>query len=558
MTGKERDDDGRIPFRIRIGVTGHKDVGHGGLIEAALKEQIRRLYDLFPSPDTEVRLSVVSQLADGADRLVVLDVQAEAEERGHEARLEAILPLHYEDYVAVQKFSDSSREQLDRLLGKAVVQSAPTGRLGDLSGSHGPAYEAAGHQVVARCDVLIALWDGKRSGGKGGTARTLLYAAARSKPCIWISTGAEPLVRDNFDPGQAAPFHREVEERAEGEIDAASGPASYPRDSLEVLRRSFVALDEFNREAVPANFESRLRSELTSRSGVDDWVAAPFVRATTLAARWRSRFAWAARIITLSAALAAAALAVGLSYGEKSEIWSEAEATLFLLALLGIGIIRKAGFHRRWLTYRVLAERLRTAHFLAPTGIDFRRQARLEGVYVDGQATDWVMRAFEEVWDRRPKPPVDLATLAPELLAELKRTLADDWIGKQITYHEQASKRHRHAYLRLAIPIVALFIATIAFAVLHAHHMFENEAIFFSVALPAAGASLGVMLTVNQHQALSERYARMQSDLRVARANILNATPDTLGKASSEAARVIAQETGAWFGSMWFLDIEHP
>ncbi|MDX6609005.1 MAG: hypothetical protein QOF85_930 [Solirubrobacterales bacterium] len=558
MTGKETREDGRIPFRIRIGVTGHKCVSREGQLQMAAREQIRRLYGLFPSPDTEVRLSVVSQLADGADRLVVLEVLAEAAERDHEARSEAILPLPYDDYIAIQKFSVRSREEFDRLLARAVVQSIPTGRLGDRSGSQGPAYEAAGHQLVARCDVLVALWDGKRSGGKGGTAETLVYAAARSKPCIWISTGTEPVVRDNFDHGQASPFHREVEERAKGEIDASSGQIKYSKDSLEVLCRSFAALDGFNREAVPANFESRLRSELTSPSGVDGWVAAPFVRATTLAARWRSRFAWAARIITLSAALAAAALAIGLSYGEKAEIWSEAEAALLLLALLGIGMIRKVGFHRRWLSYRVLAERLRTAHFLAPTGADFRRQARLEGVYVDGQATGWLLRAFEEVWDRRPKPSLDLAELDPERLAEMKRTLADDWIGKQVDYHEQAAKRHRRAYRLLATPIVVLFVATIVFAGLHAHHLFENEAIFFSVALPAAAASLGVMLTVNQHQALSERYARMQSDLTVARSNILVSPVDSLAKASSEAARVIAQETGAWFGSMWFLDIEHP
>jgi hypothetical protein len=79
-----------------------------------------------------------------------------------------------------------------------------------------------------------------------------------------------------------------------------------------------------------------------------------------------------------------------------------------------------------------------------------------------------------------------------------------------------------------------------------------------TIVLPAAGASLGALLTINQHKAQSERYARMIADLAVVRRTLLNANPRTLPQASSEAARVVAQETGVWVGAMWFLDIEHP
>lgn len=552
--------DGRIPFRIRIGVTGHRTLESNALLDATVRKQIRRVYDLLPSANTDVRLSVVSQLADGADRLVVLQVLAEAEERDHEARSEVILPLAYDDYVAVQGFSVPSREEFDRLLAGAVAQSTPGEQRSDTSEARATAYEEAGHQLVARCDVLVAIWDGEPSGGRGGTAETLLYAAARSKPCIWISTDPEREVCDNFDSGRPAPFHREVEELALGTSGPPGDETEHAVKSLEVLRRSFDALDQFNGERVSVDFKSRLEAEIVSADGVADWVAAPFVRATTLATRWQKRFAWSSRLITLSATLAAAMLAVGLSFGTESALWSLAEAGFFVLALLGIVVVHKVGFRHRWLTNRLLAERLRSAHFLAPTGADFRRQARLDAIYVDGQATGWLVRAFEEVWDCRPHKSIDVGSFSPERLAKLKRTLADEWIGEQIDYHAVAARRHRRLHRRHFVPILLLFVATIAFAVLHSlrFHEIENASIFFSVTLPAAAASLGVLLTVNQHRALGERYRRMRSDLSVVRRNILDARADSLVKVSSEAARVVTQETGAWISSMWFLDIEHP
>jgi hypothetical protein len=557
VAGGEALDDGRIPFRIRVGVTGHRTV-EGPNLEAAVREQVRRVYGLLSASHTDIRLSVVSQLADGADRLVVREVLAEARERSHEAHSEVILPLPYDDYIVAQEFTTSSREELDRMLVDAFVQSVAGGSLNGGSVDHGDAYEAAGQQLVARCDVLIALWDGKPSGGTGGTAATLLYAAARSKPCIWVSTEPGFTVRDNLDPKSAAGFHRKVEKRAQVTLASPPLTSEHPDDTREVLHESLKKFEQFNRPRPPRASASRLDSELGPGHSMGAWVAAPFARASTLANRWQTLFGLSSWGIVICATVAAIMLAIALSYGEESTLWSRAEAAFFFLALLGIVVVHKLGVRGRWLTYRVLAEWLRSAHFLAPTGADFRRQARLEGVFVDGQATSWLVRAFEEVWDRRPKPAADVHHLSPERFEALKDTLAEDWIGTQVDYHRGAARRHRRAHQRLVAPIAVLFLATIVFALLHAEHRVENAAIFFSVALPAAGASLGVMLTVNQHQALSQRYARMRSDLIVLRNEVRNATPDSLVKVSSEAARAIALESGGWIGSMWFLDIEHP
>jgi hypothetical protein len=50
----------------------------------------------------------------------------------------------------------------------------------------------------------------------------------------------------------------------------------------------------------------------------------------------------------------------------------------------------------------------------------------------------------------------------------------------------------------------------------------------------------------------------MRSDLEAVRRALLGAEPQTIGRVVSQAAQIIAEENGDWFGAMWFLDVEHP
>jgi len=556
IEAREPEDDGRIPFRLRIGVTGHRTLENEEELAPLVREQVNRVLGLLEAKETTLTLSAVSQLADGADRLVVREVRAVAEGRGEEARVECYLPMPREEYARVQDFEPWSEREFEEMLREATVVREPATGTGH-SDRH-EAYRSAGHLLVGRCDVLIALWDGLPARGRGGTAEIVAWAAARSKPCIWIETGGERGIRDNLDPGRGKAFFEEVQERAQLDPPIRWSPMDHPGETLQSVRTALHSLDEYNREPSPPGFKARLHKERNRPEGLADWVAPPYARATTLAARWRGRFEWTARVITALATLGAAMLGIGLSYGEEAEVWAWAEAAMFAAALIGLLVVRGFGFHRRWISIRVLAEHLRSAHFLALTGADFRRQARLDPVYGGKEPTAWLMRAFEEVWDRRPLHPTPPSELKPDQLKQLKQRLADEWIQGQIGYHEGSRKRHRRWHRIQSACVLFLFVGTIVFAVLHALHTLEHAPVLFSIVLPAAGASLGVLMTVNQHHALSERSASMKSDLGLVRQEILDAPAESLDRVSSDAARTIAQETVAWFGSMWFLDIEHP
>ena len=50
------------------------------------------------------------------------------------------------------------------------------------------AYERAGRYVVDRCDAIIAVWNGEKSRGRGGTAEIVGYAQEKRVPIAWVHT----------------------------------------------------------------------------------------------------------------------------------------------------------------------------------------------------------------------------------------------------------------------------------------------------------------------------------------------------------------------------------
>jgi hypothetical protein len=151
------------------------------------------------------------------------------------------------------------------------------------------------------------------------------------------------------------------------------------------------------------------------------------------------------------------------------------------------------------------------------------------------------------------------ADLPEEEFDRLRRRLANVWIEGQIHFHEEARDQHERLARLLEVLIYFCFFGTIAFAVVRVWTQApRNPTLIFSVTLPIAAGALGVLLTVRQHRALAERYARMRSDLIAVRHALLDADRRSIARVTSEAARVIAEENGDWFGAMWFLDVEHP
>jgi hypothetical protein len=122
--------------------------------------------------------TILSPLAEGADRLVAVEAKALG------ATLGAVLPFPISRYL--EDFpTQASKDDFLALLAEAATIATMPNPPTDEDG-----YLEAGHAVVDRADVMIALWDGLEAKGRGGTADIVEYAVDRGVPVVWIdSTG---------------------------------------------------------------------------------------------------------------------------------------------------------------------------------------------------------------------------------------------------------------------------------------------------------------------------------------------------------------------------------
>jgi hypothetical protein len=198
---------------LRIGVTGHRpDLSKRSdpdlqMIRKFGREILQHISDVFKGiakthshvfdcgvsadcADPVGSLRMISALAAGADQWIAL----EAIELGYE--LQSPIPFSYDEYlldftgdlqsgtIFKSLFSQATATlELDGAvtydsLGKRKVDSA--------------SYESVGRVMLNQSDILIAVWDGKGSRGRGGSGQVVEEALQRGIPVIWIPwTNAE-------------------------------------------------------------------------------------------------------------------------------------------------------------------------------------------------------------------------------------------------------------------------------------------------------------------------------------------------------------------------------
>jgi hypothetical protein len=146
----------------RIGVTGHVILADGTaeLVSASLAQQLR--------PYAGAELRGITCLANGADQLfaqVILALQG---------TYEVVIPAIDYRQCAVER---DNRSAFDELLKRASkVDYMPYDRSGP------EAYMAASEELLNRCELLLAVWDGHPSTGLGDTAAVVRSARKRGLP----------------------------------------------------------------------------------------------------------------------------------------------------------------------------------------------------------------------------------------------------------------------------------------------------------------------------------------------------------------------------------------
>ena len=509
---------------MRVGVTGHRSLQGDHALTAQIDRALDRIQEMAPhAPSTLTRLTVVSPLAEGADRLVACRV---LERTG--AELEVPLPLPKKEYLDDFKTSES-KAQFEKLLKRAVY----VGEL-PLCDSRDEAYEEVGRHVVERSDILIALWDGLPPRGIGGTSRIVSFARERGIPVLWINSQSPYSLTEYLGNGLKNDGLEELDEYNHLSIDEARAD-----------RRIKLETEPLKRTAGGSGVELKTLAPLCA------WNLPFLVRADVLAERCKRRFFWMGDGVAYLAALATVIAAVVAILAANHPRLVLLEVAVLILILLLLYASKRARWHERWIYYRFLAEHFRSQLYLALAGI------REEAVFRQETGHEWLDRATEQVW--RDRPRFD----APEPVPALKVFLAREWIGGQVSYQEKTCRRLEGLQRRLSYATYSLFGVTLLAALAHGIGLgtgidhFSETVIFLAIALPAvAGAiqGVGTQREFERHAVRAKEMCRRLSSLQ----RLMNEASDIshVKRVARAAAALMLSENRDWFVVMEFRDIE--
>lgn len=428
----------------------------------------------------EPQLAIVSALAEGADRMVAEAGLA----RGF--LLDAPLPFPVDVYAGDFPGERELARYRD-LLDKARRTLALPGTLADKPA----AYERVGVTILGISDIVLAIWDGGPAAGRGGTTSMVTAAMGTGLPIIHVDATGTLRPRILWSGFAKMPAHAEtldslpalsLEAGMRRLVDELVRP---PDDATERLHlagylaervRGFNGRIEFPALMAFAGVRRFCRTDLRPkrpRAAAEEHCApAAALLASTrtrtptdtaLAYGWASaiggyfgqvfRSAYVANFVlgALAVAAAAASLLVGSSRG-----LAIGEVLLMAVVILNTWTGRRAGWHRRWIEAREVAERLRVATCmwaLADRPMAFHGE--------EPTWTGWYARAVVRTQGLRPGA-LDAAGLeeARQLLVAL---LAD-----QRSYHLGTAARMKTLERRLESFGLALFIMTAAVALDHA------------------------------------------------------------------------------------------
>ncbi len=557
---------------LTVGVTGHRPARLVGVDTAVLAAQICATLEAFADAaghDRKFRL--VSSLAEGADSIAA----GVALQMGWQ--LDVTLP--FDRVRNAQDFPDSDAlAALDALLLRAdSVFELCSGCLEAEPAS--TAYERAGRVMLAQCDVLLAVWDGKPAQGRGGAAQIVAEAVLQGVPVLHVALadGARPLLLwdrlDEHDVGQhtldtipragleqlprlvahllgdadsgALPRHYRGRRRLTVAVAYAMlmavmavrslRGADFVKADPDIARDALLAGCSATRQATP--FGERLTRVLAPGFGSADASATDFSR--------RFRSAYVANFVL--AALAVVTALVGLALPKSAKpglivIELAIVATILIVTRMG----NKSGWHRSWLSSRQVAEQLRCLAITAQLG-DLRLRANTH------PTTRNVARQLG-----LPNAIADAPYLAA-IQADLGRL-----IDSQIDYLERdASVMHRleHRLHRLG---GLLFLATATICLLYLaaevaimanpawHHIVEPVLIWgtiLSAGFPAIGAAIYGIRMQGDFSGSGERNAALAAELRRVR-QLTQKTPqtyDTLARHAKIVADLMVADLTDWF-----------
>ena len=406
----------RIPFLL--GVVGHRDLVAGEM--PAIRAAVRALLEDIRRKNPSVRQTLLCSMAEGAD-LLVAEVAADLS-----IPIIALLPLPAA-ICRTELANDVDRAVFDRICAGAEILELPVpgnatvDELRESRDLRDKQFQHAGLLVARYSTLLIAIWDGKDTKHRAGTARVIEYrrrgvpeeldgialprnallSPADNDLIYEISCHRRPGNGDGntsgAQPSQPLPPPRFV---AGGEVHGEGWP--YP------LRATLAGIGEFNLdvEKFSAGIDRTGRRLCPpSPYPVADrlqFLDGLFTAADWLGRHFRARFV---RALALRYSLWAVMATLLIVFKKESEelpglLLMSGVLIAFAFGALLARMARRGAWHRKYLDYRALAEGLRVEYYWEMAGVrrtsagGFAHDTFLQKQDIE---LEWIRAAMREV-----------------------------------------------------------------------------------------------------------------------------------------------------------------
>lgn len=649
-----------LPYNLRIGVTGHRNLQNVQAVRRAVETTVAQFEGLIKETNehpgkhvrtivascdellascaarvlsafrvlipitpaatpsqrqTPVQWTIISPLAKGADRIVAEVVLA----REH-ARLEVISPLPLDEYRKdfVDENDRAEFEQLLTLDPQPVILNAEYGETSkaDLSTARKEAYFSVGRRVVDSCELLIAVWDGMPSSGRGGTGDVVHYALDVGRTVVWINA-REPNASPRLLSKKAGSdvtlgplpgmWHRPLPSRAKGLSLGFHRLAAYQRDNA--YNEKLAAKKADSHAVRLAQIAEAAGLPYAAVEPVIDQLVPQYARADQMATLYQGLYVFAAKALFRLSAIAVTIVVFQLLFFPHALWLILFEIAAMLSAVLLLRISRREAWHEKWLNDRHLAEWLRSKMFtVIAGGPPCHRPNTVTLPFYQGP-DNWHMDAFGPVLaEVQQRVPQGLP------LNALKQFVIDDWINQQAEWHaSNAQKKKESAHSRHRIAM-ALFYLTLLMALLHflgvghgeghdsaaevPHHAAASSSgaitehakssnghqhaagdrftsnfalrawlwnstglwiTLLAIVLPVWGAAVHAVNNLLEYERIAERSANMAQALALFASRAAEAkSPEALRNVVGEVEQLMATENHEWLVSLSFRSLNSP
>jgi hypothetical protein len=288
-----------------------------------------------------------------------------------------------------------------------------------------------------------------------------------------------------------------------------------------------------------------------------------YVWASELAKRNQKLYRRAGSFVYIFSAISVASVALATQIESLSLAAFSVEFFLLATILVIIWMANRKRTHKNWIENRYLAERVRSATFLAVCGGECSTIYVPPYVGATDQSDDWVALAFNEIWRGvSARAPDD--EKCRDYVAFIRRR----WIRDQIKYHRSKWKRaervshllERAGHWVFALAMIAALIH-ILLGLQHRWHAqtLEKTLTFLAIALPAAGASIGGIRAHREYSRLAKRSRNMTTNLKRLNRRLTSVRDfDELNYLLREVEEFMMEEAQDWMMTMSFAKLEPP